>query len=221
MLKIENCQIYGWEPAIRSMRNPKNSWDRIDSEFKDGEYCLGNNDLKLATTLANAGTEHGKFLRMINVYVDITAPLYLYKEFDTYKVGTVCNSCSTMHKITAKEFTIDDFSHEHLLPYSIESLEETIELLNHYRSIYLLGGYIEYRDGSGVIYQPKDKEIWWQLIQLLPSSYNQKRTYELNYAVLRNIYHQRRNHKLDEWHTFCDWIETLPYAKELILNVHE
>lgn len=221
MLKIENCQIYGWEPAIRSMRNPKNSWDRIDSEFKDGEYFLGNNDLKLATTLANAGTEHGKFLRMINVYVDITAPLYIYKEFDTYKIGTVCNSCSTMHKITAKEFTIDDFSHEHLLPYSIESLEETIELLNHYRSIYLLGGYIEYRDGSGVTYQPKDKEIWWQLIQLLPSSYNQKRTYELNYAVLRNIYHQRRNHKLDEWHTICDWIETLPYAKELILNVHE
>ena len=220
MIKIDNTEVIGWEHAIRSMRNPKNSWDRSDSyhnyhEMVDGEddicdYVLGANDLKLATTLANAGTEHGKFLRMINVYVDVTAPLYWYKEMDTYKVGTVCNSCSTMHKIHAKEFTLDDFSHEHLFDTCI--LEKVINELNIYRSIY-----VDY-DNQTDAYQEEfsKKDIWWQMIQLLPSSYNQKRTYMLNYAVLRNIYHQRKNHKLDEWHVFCDWIKTLPYADELI-----
>ena len=220
MIKIENTEVIGWEHAIRGMRNPKNSWDRSDSyhnyhEMVDGgddicDYVLGTNDLKLATTLANAGTEHGKFLRMINVYVDITAPLYYFKEMDTYKVGTVCNSCSTMHKIHAKEFTLDDFSHEHLFDTCI--LEKVINELNIYRSIY-----VDY-DNQTDAYQEEfsKKDIWWQMIQLLPSSYNQKRTYMLNYATLRAIYHQRKDHKLDEWHVFCDWIKTLPYANELI-----
>lgn len=221
MLSVDKYEVIGWEHAIRGMRNPKNSWDRSDSyhnyhEMVDGEddvcdYVLGANDLKLATTLANAGTEHGKFLRMINVYVDITAPLYYFKEMDTYKVGTVCNSCSTMHKIHAKEFTLDDFSHEHLFDTCI--LEKVINELNIYRSIY-----VDY-DNQTDAYQEEfsKKDIWWQMIQLLPSSYNQKRTYMLNYATLRAIYHQRKDHKLDEWRTFCDWIETLPYAKELII----
>ena len=220
MIKIDNTEVIGWEHAIRGMRNPKNSWNRSDSyhnyhEMVDGEddicdYVLGANDLKLATTLANAGTEHGKFLRMINVYVDITAPLYYFKEMDTYKVGTVCNSCSTMHKIHAKEFTLDDFSHEHLFDTCI--LEKVINELNIYRSIY-----VDY-DNQTDAYQEEfsKKDIWWQMIQLLPSSYNQKRTYMLNYATLKAIYHQRKDHKLDEWHVFCDWIKTLPYANELI-----
>ena len=208
MLKIENAETFGWEAAIRGMRSPKNSWDKSDSCWSSPNengtdkpmYIIGENDLKLMHTLAAAGQDHGKFLRMIHVQLDVTAPLYWHKEADQYKVGTVTDSCSTMHKIHAKEFTLDDFSHEHL--YSpLHDLKPTVDLLNVYRERFL---------------DTKDKEDWWQLIQLLPSSFNQRRTWDLNYAVLRNIYHARRNHKIDEWHTLCDWIETLPYAKELI-----
>ena len=208
MLTIENAETFGWEAAIRGMRNPKNSWSKSDSWWSSPNengtdapmFIVGENDLKLASALANSGTDDGKFLRMIHVQLDVTAPLYWHKEADQYKVGTVTDSCSTMHKIHAKEFTLDDFSHEHL--YSpLHDLKPTVDLLNVYRERFL---------------ETKDKEDWWQLIQLLPSSYNQRRTWDLNYAVLRNIYHARRNHKLDEWHTLCDWIETLPYAKELI-----
>lgn len=253
MLKIENAEVMGWEHAIRGMRNPKNSWVKSDSgvcathgpahcadcvytdchadDVEIGtKYILGPNDLNLMTTLRNAGTDHRKFMRMITVYLDITAPLYWWKEFDTYKVGTVANSCSTMHKIADKEFTLADFSCEHLdrEPYHrnwIESvivdeditsphkvwmtpfdvLRCTIEMLNAYRENYL---------------ETKDKQDWWQMIQLLPSSYNQRRTVMLNYEVLANIYKSRRNHKLDEWHTFCDWIESLPYS-ELITGKEE
>lgn len=253
MLKIENTEVIGWEHAIRGMRNPKNSWVKSDSgvcathgpahcadcvytdchadDVEIGtKYILGPNDLNLITTLRNAGTDHRKFMRMITVYLDITAPLYWWKEFDTYKVGTVANSCSTMHKIADKEFTLADFSCEHLdrEPYHrnwIESvivdeditsphkvwmtpfdvLRCTIEMLNAYRENYL---------------ETKDKQDWWQMIQLLPSSYNQRRTVMLNYEVLANIYKSRRNHKLDEWHTFCDWIESLPYS-ELITGKEE
>ena len=232
MLKIENTEVVGWEAAIRGMRNPMNSWDKSDSRFSllddcgDCTHCnlrfeecheqqIGPNDLDLMTRLRNAGTDHRKFMRMITVYLDITAPLYWWKEFDTYKVGTVANSCSTMHKIHEKEFTIDDFSCEHLyaeddiegMYYSTTAEEEftstdvlkvVIESLNNYRKMYLA---------------TKDKKDWWQMIQLLPSSYNQRRTVMLNYEVLANIYKSRRNHKLDEWHTFCDWIESLPYSE--------
>ena len=249
MLKIENTEVIGWEHAIRGMRNPKNSWVKSDSgvcathgpahcadcvytdchadDVEIGtKYILGPNARNLMTTLRNAGTDHRKFMRMITVYLDITAPLYWWKEFDTYKVGTVANSCSTMHKIEDKEYTLADFSCEHLdrEPYHrnwIESvivdeditsphkvwmtpfdvLRCTIEMLNAYRENYL---------------ETKDKQDWWQMIQLLPSSYNQRRTVMLNYEVLANIYKSRRNHKLDEWHTLCNWIETLPYAEELI-----
>lgn len=214
MLNIENIDIYGFEAAIRGMRNPKNSWDKSDSyvDLPYNDYVLGENDLKLAHTLAKAGNDHGKFLRMINVTCDITAPLYWWKEFDTYKVGTVANSCSTMHKIHDKEFTLDDFSCEHLIfdrpvpakPFSAkESLEIQISILNIYREMF-----IEYGD----------KEYWWQMIQLLPSSYNQKRTVQLNYAVLKNMYFARKDHKLDEWHTFCDWILGLPHFKEICVD---
>ena len=208
MLKIENAETFGWEAAIRGMRSPKNSWDKSDSCWSSPNengtdkpmYIIGENDLKLMHTLAAAGQDHGKFLRMIHVQLDVTAPLYWHKEADQYKVGTVTDSCSTMHKIHAKEFTLDDFSHEHL--YSpLHDLKPTVDLLNVYRERFL---------------DTKDKEDWWQLIQLLPSSYNQRRTWDLNYAVLRNIYHARKGHRLDEWKTLLDWIETLPYAKELI-----
>ena len=208
MLTIENAETFGWEAAIRGMRSPKNSWDKSDSCWSSPNengtdkpmYIIGENDLKLMHTLAAAGQDHGKFLRMIHVQLDVTAPLYWWKEADTYSVGVVKNSCSTMHKIHAKEFTLDDFSHEHL--YSpLHDLKPTVDLLNVYRERFL---------------DTKDKADWWQLIQLLPSSYNQRRTWDLNYAVLRNIYHARKGHRLDEWHTLCDWIETLPYAKELI-----
>ena len=208
MLTIENAETFGWEAAIRGMRNPKNSWSKSDSRWSSPDengtdaprFIVGENDLKLASALANSGADDGKFLRMIHVQLDVTAPLYWHKEADQYKVGTVTDSCSTMHKIHAKEFTMDDFSHEHL--YSpLHDLKPTVDLLNVNRERFL---------------DTKDKEDWWQLIQLLPSSYNQRRTWDLNYAVLRNIYHARRNHKIDEWHTLCDWIETLPYAKELI-----
>lgn len=233
MIKFENTEVVGWESAIRGMRNPMNSWKKSDSGycFTHGpahcsdcayvdngcnaseadintRYIIGNNDLDLMTRLRNAGTDHRKFMRMITVYVDITAPLYWWKEFDTYKVGTVANSCSTMHKIHAKEFTLDDFSNEHLLGKAVQYngyvptsvLECTIGALNEFRELYL---------------ETKDKKYWWQMIQLLPSSYNQRRTVMLNYEVLANIYKSRKNHKLDEWRMFCDWILTLPYGSLL------
>lgn len=229
MIKIENIDVYGWEAAIRGMRNPMNSWDKSDSypavdcdkcgeidhkgichpkEHDCSQYeCfeVGENDLKLMKNLSKAGNDHAKFLRMINVTMDITAPLYWWKEFDTYKVGTVANSCSTMHKIHSKEFTLDDFSIENLYEDVIQNpFNKIIDCLNFFREIYLLN---------------KDKDDWWQMIQLLPSSYNQKRTVQLNYAVLKNMYFARRNHKLDEWHTFCDTILTLPYFKEICIDL--
>lgn len=198
MLKIENVSTSGWKAAIRGMRNPKNSWAQIDSAVVNGNgFVVGNNDYDLMYRLASAGTDHGKFMRMIHVQCDVTAPLYWWKEADQYKVGTVTDSCSTMHKIHAKEFTLDDFSHEHLNDESTDCLLKLIDLLNCNRELFL---------------KDKNKSWWWQMIQLLPSSYNQLRTWDLNYAVLQNIYHARRNHKLDEWHTFCDWIESLPYS---------
>lgn len=207
MIKIEKTEVFGWESAIRGMRNPLNSWDKIDSVMSigaivEGWEWIGPNDLSLMKKLVNAGSDHSKFMRMINVTVDITAPLYWWKEFDTYKVGTVANSCSTMHKIHVKEFEWDDFSFEHLLPdEATEFMKHLLDGLNYYRLKYL---------------ETKEKTYWWQLIQLLPSSYNQRRTVQLNYAVLRNMYHARKNHKLDEWRAFCGWVETLPYAKDLI-----
>lgn len=214
MLKIENFEVTGWEAAIRGMRNPKNSWEKSDTVYgtyygeMNGHPCfdtdgfiLGANDLDLMTRLRNAGTDHRKFMRMIIVYLDITAPLYWWKEFDTYKVGTVANSCSTMHKIADKEFTLEDFSCEHLENSWLAHLKETIRLLN------------EARDAYHWCNTDAKKEWWWQMIQLLPSSYNQRRTVMLNYEVLANMYKSRRNHKLDEWHTFCDWIEELPYSE--------
>ena len=226
MIKIENTEIVGWEAAIRGMRNPLNSWEKSDSKwysigiptnnpaaindkYLSQKYCIGDNDLDLMKRLRNAGTDHRKFMRMITVYVDITAPLYWWKEFDTYKVGTVANSCSTMHKIHAKEFTLEDFSCEHLFDTpesefndSMDVLKEVIDILNLYR-----GRFVK---------NPHRKDYWWQLIQLLPSSYNQRRTVMLNYEVLANIYKSRRNHKLDEWHVFCEWIENLPYSELII-----
>lgn len=226
MIKIENTEIVGWEAAIRGMRNPLNSWEKSDSKwysigiptsnpaaindkYLSQKYCIGDNDLDLMKRLRNAGTDHRKFMRMITVYVDITAPLYWWKEFDTYKVGTVANSCSTMHKIHAKEFTLEDFSCEHLFDTpesefndSMDVLKEVIDILNLYRDHF--------------VKNPHRKDYWWQLIQLLPSSYNQRRTVMLNYEVLANIYKSRRNHKLDEWHVFCEWVENLPYSELII-----
>ena len=202
MIKIEKTDVFGWESAIRGMRNPMNSWDKSDSMCSMGDTFVGDNDLSLMKKLVKAGSDHSKFMRMIDVTCDITASLYWWKEYDTYKVGTVANSCSTMHKIHAEELTIDDFSHEHLAPAVIDHLQETIGVLNFYRNIYN---------------EDKSKSAWWQMIQLLPTSYNQKRTVQLNYAVLRNMYHSRKNHKLDEWRNFCEWVETLPYA-ELITD---
>ena len=224
-LKIENVVLPSpdqWAAIIRGTRNPKNSWDRMDSyathvedpetmETADYEYFIGPNDQKLLEVLAAGGPVHAKYRRMIPVYLDITAPLYWWKEFDTYKLGTVANSCSTMHKIHAKEFTMEDFSHEHLQGPGIVKLEETIKLLNYYRDIF--NNTIEHNRKDGLDGASIKKDWWWQMIQLLPSSYNQKRTVMLNYEVLVNIYRWRRDHKLDEWHTFCDWIETLPYSE--------
>ena len=235
MIKLENYEILGWEHAIRGMRNPMNSWDKSDSyvcpcavnseeicphvenctellRCDDGEYyfCVGENDWKLMTSLVKAGTDHAKFMRMITVYVDITAPLYWWKEFDTYKVGTVANSCSTMHKIHEREFTLKDFSREHLITsygcewgdvVPFELLQSTVMVLNQYRLKFI---------------ETKDKDYWYQMIQLLPSSYNQKRTIQLNYAVLRAMYHARVTHKLDEWCDFCEWIESLPYSELIV-----
>lgn len=226
MLKLENMDVVGWEHAIRGMRNPKNSWDRSDSWFKDetGDYfnllgdtspldaecdiLLGDNDHKLMMNLADGGPVHAKYRRMITVYVDITAPFYWWKEFDTYKVGTVANSCSTMHKIGDKKFEMSDFSTEHLMSPSYKCLGFTVKTLNEYRELWM-----NCKD-------EEKKDLWWQMIQLLPTSYNQKRTVMLNYEVLVGIYKWRRNHKLDEWHTFCDWIEELPYS-ELIIGAKD
>lgn len=199
MLKIENFEVYGISRSVYSARNAFNSWNKSDSDLSTDS--LGNADLDLAIRLRNAGTDHRKFMRMITVYFDITAPLYFWKEFDTYKVGTVANSCSTMHKIAAKEFTLEDFSCEHLENSWLAHLKETIRLLN------------DARDAYNWCNTDAKKDWWWQMIQLLPSSYNQKRTVMLNYEVLANMYKSRRNHKLDEWHTFCEWIEKLPYSE--------
>lgn len=198
MIKIEHTEVYGWGPAIRGMRNPKNSWDKSDS----GPF-VGDNDLALMKALAKAGTDHGKFMRMIVVYCDITAPLYWYKEMDTYRMGVEKNSCSTMHKIHAKELTLEDFSHEHLRVAAKNVLTNTIKALNAERA-----GFI----GEGLEPLKGDKQCWYSMIQLLPSSYNQRRTYMFSYAALRNMYHARKNHKLDEWREFCEWVETLPYS---------
>ena len=242
MIKIENFEVLGWEHAIRGMRNPMNSWGKSDSfipcyqrikcheceanqkcayYFEDGrglpykkDEFIGPNDYDLMMRLRNTGTDHRKFMRMITVYVDITAPLYWWKEFDTYKIGTVTNSCSTMHKIADKEFTIEDFSHEHLtgetdglwvnadgrdfMCSALDFCQITCDVLNHYRELYL---------------KTKDKKYWWQLIQLLPTSYNQKRTVMMNYEVLANIYKSRKGHRLDEWIELCKWIESLPYSE--------
>lgn len=202
MIKIENTEVVGWESAIRGMRNPMNSWEKSDTHYE-----VGPNDHKLMMQLAKGGPVHAKFRRMLTVYLDITAPLYWWKEFDTYKVGTVANSCSTMHKIHAKEFTLDDFSHEHLNDTSKNHLKKTISILNANRETFI---------GEGRDCFKGDKEFWWQMIQLLPSSYNQRRTVMLNYEVLHNIYESRRNHKLDEWHTFCNWIKGLPYSEVIV-----
>lgn len=204
MLKIENVDIYGWEAAIRGARNPMNSWNQSDTSYGTGEAVseIGPRDLRLLSNLANAGPDHGKFLRMITVSLDITAPLYWWKEFDTYKVGTVANSCSTMHKIHAKEFVFEDFSDEKLTPSARDALLMLIRELNYQREAFL---------------ENHDKSHWYSMIQLLPTSYNQRRTVLLNYQVLKTMYHARRNHKLDEWREFCRWVETLPYA-ELITH---
>lgn len=225
MIKLERTEVVGWEHAIRGMRNPLNSWDKIDSDTCGNklvdcekyvhchmDFCVGSNDLDLMKRLRNAGTDHRKFMRMLTVYVDITAPLYWFKEFDTYKVGTVANSCSTMHKIHAKEFTLDDFSCEYLVPGNLKLLELTIENLNAARSEFINYDDSHFRiEGDSQIVDKK--VIWWQMIQLLPSSYNQKRTVMLNYEVLANMYKSRKNHKLDEWHELCHWIESLPYSE--------
>ena len=199
MIDIRIPSIYGWTEAIRGMRNPLNSWKNSDSDINEyGEGEIGPKDLKLMKSLGTAGPSHGKYKRMITVYVDITAPLYWWKEFDTYKVGTVANSCSTMHKIQEKAFGLSDFSHEHLNETSLDILSKIIELLNDYRSKFI---------------EQKDKSYWWQMIQMLPSSYNQKRTVMLNYEVLTNIYNTRKGHKLDEWEKFREWIRSLPYSE--------
>lgn len=243
MLKIENFEVIGWEHAIRGMRNPMNSWEKSDSGYcvqdlsrdcnscvhkhtnyptcRCGGFDVGPNDYALMKKLRKAGTDHRKFMRMITVYLDITAPLYWWKEFDTYKVGTVANSCSTMHKIHAKVFTPEDFSCEHLHKKSFLHLIETIKILNDWRDVYLNGGEVDNLDGTSCnVYEKNNKDVWLQMIQLLPSSYNQKRTVMLNYEVLANIYQSRKNHKLDEWHTFCHWIDELPYS-ELITGYEE
>ena len=196
MIKIENIDLYGFETAIRGARNPMNSWDRMDSCYNNGEFEIGENDYKLLKNLTIAGPEHRQWNRMVTVTMDITAPLYWWKEYDTYKVGTVANSCSTMHKIQAKKFEMSDFSVEHLR--SLRVMHEVIDELNFYRDKFN---------------KDKKKEDWWEMIQLLPNSYNQKRTVHLNYEVLGAMYHQRRHHKLNEWVEFCDTIKTLPYSE--------
>jgi hypothetical protein len=197
MITLEKTDVYGWEAAIRGMRNPMNSWHLSDSTF-DGEVKIGEADYRLMINLAKGRSSDSKYRRTILVSVDITAPLYWWKEYDTYKVGTTANSCSTMHKIHSRELTLDDCSHEHLRPIPLNALKRVIECINDAREDFI---------------ETKDKEDWWQMIQLLPTSFNQKRTVYLNYEVLAAIYFDRRHHKLDEWHTFCDWIESLPYSE--------
>jgi hypothetical protein len=232
VIKLENIEVSGWCAAVRGMRNPMNSWDKSDSNWvtvneADSDaiepiwkYELGENDIKLMKSLSKAGDDHGKFLRFINVTVDITAPLYWWKEFDTYKVGTVANSCSTMHKIADKEFELEDFSFDHLTEGSIDQVARPlISVLNGARDAYL--NYEKYNteapDGwdKGITCK---KDVWWQMIQLLPSSYNQKRTVQLNYQVLKTMYFARKAHKLDEWRVFCEWCETLPYFNEIVIQ---
>ena len=211
MIKITNAEVFGWDAAIRGMRNPMNSWDKSDSKHwhetivghEVERRVVGNADLTLMKKLVKAGSDHAKFMRMINVTMDVTAPLYWWSEYDTYKVGTVANSCSTMHTIANREFTLGDFSTEHLDDVSLDTFNYIIAQLEYDRRLYI---------------KTKDKKYWWDMIQLLPSSYNQKRTVQLNYAVLRNMYHARRNHKLDEWRDFCSWVETLPYAELITLG---
>ncbi len=237
MLKIEKFVTMSpaqYEIIIEGMRNPKNSWDRSDSyathvcdtdtmETADFAWFMGDNDHKLAENLADGGPVHAKYRRMMVVYLTVNAPFYWWKEFDTYKVGTVCNSCSTMHKIHSKEFTMDDFSVEHLTEQSRSILEDTINLLNMHRALFVNKN--DKRVDANTImsddcYAKYKKDLWWQMIQMLPTCYNQKRTIMLNYEVLANIYKWRRNHKLDEWHTFCNWIEELPYS-ELITGIKD
>ena len=207
MIKLERTSVMNLENAMRGARNPMNSWGRMDSGYgEDGSYRLGPNDLDLAKRLRRAGSDHRKFIRQIFVSVDITAPLYWWKEYDTYKVCTVANSTSTMHKIHSKPFELEDFSHDHLTERGLLSLQRTIGDLEEIRLRFV---------------QDKKKEDWYDMIQLLPTSYNQMRTCTLNYETLVNIYYARKNHKLEEWHTFCRWIETLPYARELILGEEE
>ena len=208
MIKIEAVDVWGFEHAIRGMRNPMNSWDKSDSYFRsDVSWGLGSADLDLMHRLFVGGTEHRKFMRMIHVSMDVTAPLYWWKEYDTYKVSTVANSCSTMHKIHAKEFTLDDFSHEHLNDDVIEKpFKEIIDCLNFFRGLYI---------------QHKDKDDWWQMIQLLPSSYNQRRTLDFNYETAVQIIRQRTGHKLDEWHKFVDVLWCLPYMREIVGDQNE
>ena len=212
MIKIQNVETWGFKHAIHGMRNPLNSWDKSDSYIELCDVFVGDADLALMHKLYKAGAEHRKYLRQIFVSMDIVAPLYWWKEFDTYKVGTVANSCSTMHKIADKEFTLDDFSCEHLYQETYDLFRLTIDHLNKVRDIYLNRGVLRVGEAPAW-FGPKDKEIWWQMIQLLPSSYNQKRTVMLNYEVLANMYESRKNHKLDEWRDFCKWTETLPYSE--------
>lgn len=235
MLKVTNTEVFGWEAAIRGMRNPKNSWDRSDSSFmrnpdygccgpcpcvgiaRCDEVYVGLDDLKLMKQLVAAGNDHSKFMRMIHVQCDWEAPLYWWKEADTYKVGTVRNSCSTMHKIMEHEFTLDIFAHEHLKGRALNTLEDTIDELNYWREYYLS---IVEQNVPGA--DTKAKEIWWQIIQLLPSSYLQKATMDFNYAVLRNMYHARKAHKQDEWREdFCNWVKTLPYSELITMTKKE
>ena len=204
MIKIEKTSVMNLENAMRGARNPMNSWNKSDSYYDEsGNYVLGENDLDLAKRLTKAGSDHRKFLRQIFVSVDITAPLYWWKEFDTYKVGTVANSCSTMHKIHSKPFELDDFSHDHMTAETEEQMKLIVDYLEVLRNKFI---------------ETKDKKYWYDMIQFLPSSYNQMRTVTMNYENLTNMYYARRNHKLDEWHTYCDWIETLSYFKEICLG---
>ena len=244
MIKLEHVVLASPEQMkfiIEGMRNPMNSWEKADSgNGCDSGFCsgpcafspqwcgntprhvLGENDHSLMQRLSNAGTDHRKFMRMLPVYVRITAPLYWWKEFDTYKVGTVANSCSTMHKIASKEFTLDDFSCEHIhIRQSTDVLKETIDALNVFRDVYLNGGILSYENGNQRCYEKNDKEIWWQMIQLLPSSYNQTRNVMMNYEVLANIYKSRKDHKLDEWRNFCKWIEEFPYSELITGGTNE
>jgi hypothetical protein len=219
MIKFEHAEVWGFEHAIRGMRNPMNSWERSDTTYGLGEDYLadmeiGQNDYNLMASLIRGGQPHRKFLRQIFVSVDITAPLYWWKEFDTYKVGTTANSCSTMHKIHAKEFTIEDFSTEHLLLNALKFIAKTVDELNYWRDVYLKAKSMDNPE-------PTAKDIWWQMIQLLPSSYNQKRTITMTYENLLNMYEYRRGHKLDEWRQFCDWIFTLPQSYILREGVRE